>query len=64
MWVLAFRPRGVARAVAEEPQPPLGADPRVELADAAGRDVAGVGERRLARFCCSSFSSTRSELVM
>ena len=33
------------RCVAEEPQPPLCADRGVELADAAGRDVAGVGER-------------------
>ena len=42
------QPLDVAHAVAEEPQPPLGADPRVEQADAAGRDVARVGERRLA----------------
>ena len=34
--------------VAEEPQPPLGADPRIQLADAAGGHVPRVGKQRLA----------------
>ena len=39
---MAFKPLGVAGTVAEEPQPPAGADPRVELPHAAGDGVAGI----------------------
>ena len=42
MWLSAFKPFDVADAVAKQPQPPLGADPRVEQADAAGRARCGV----------------------
>ena len=65
MCVVGREPFDVADAVAEEPQPPLGADPRIEQADAAGGHVARVGvqlPRRLAP--AASLSRTRSELVM
>ncbi len=38
----------VADGVTKEPQSPLGADPRVQLADAAGNHVPRVGKQRLA----------------
>ncbi len=43
-----LEPLARANRVAEEPQPPLGADPRVQLADAARGHVPRVGEQRLA----------------
>ena len=42
-----LQPLDVAHAMAEHPQPPLGADARIEQPNAAGGDVAGVGKRRL-----------------
>ena len=48
MCVWAVEALAIADRVAEEPQPPLGADPRVQLADAAGGHVPRVGEERLA----------------
>ena len=62
---LGLQPAAVAGTVAKEPQPPLGADARIELADAAGHRVAGVFEQRLARrSSCRWLKRTRSELVM
>ena len=46
--VLAFRPRVSPAPWQKNRSRRSATDPRIELADAAGRDVAGVGERRLA----------------
>ena len=44
-----MKPVALAEAVADQPQVPGRGDPRVLLAQRAGRGVARVGERRLAR---------------
>jgi hypothetical protein len=44
--VVGLEPLDLADAVAEQPQPPLGANARIEQADGTGRQIAAVGKRR------------------